>query len=150
MRYPEQSLTENEEKQKGGRESELKGWIYIGMNLYRDETKKVMRRREKSLCMLYTCICRVRVKEREAKASVWKQKEQWETKRNSRISHSSTYGRVVSQSHCCATPQEYEWASSPHFIIFFRLCVSEVKQGEERRTWGKREIKVAQWFSLFT
>lgn len=101
------------------------------MNLYRDETKKVVHGRKKSgfayiyillLHSIYIYVCCVRIKERKVKTGVWKQKERWETKGNSRISYSSTYGRVVSQSHCCATPQEYEWAeSSPHFIIFFRL-----------------------------
>lgn len=90
------------------------------------------------------------MREGKVKVSVWKQKERWKTKENSRISHSSTYGRVVSQSHCCATPQEYEWAkSSPHFIIFFRLCVSEIKQGEERRRRKRRKIKVAPRFLVY-
>lgn len=119
------------------------------MNLYCDDTKKNGARKEEERFRIHTCICCARVKDRKVKASFWKQKEQWETKGNSRISH-STYGRVVSQSHCCATPQEYEWAkSSPHFIIFFRLCVSEVKQDEERRRWEKKEIKIAPRFLVY-
>jgi len=65
------------------------------------------------------------------------------------MSYSSMYGRVVSQSHCCATPQEYEWAkNSPHFIIFFRLCVSKIKHGRERRRGEKRDKSRATIFCL--
>lgn len=46
MRYPEQSLTENEERQKGGRQRKLEGWIYIAMKRkeWRAEGRKAVSR----------------------------------------------------------------------------------------------------------
>lgn len=136
------------ERRKRKRERELKEWIYIAMK--RKEWCAAGRR---ALSRIYIYI--LRECEIKVKANVWKQKEQWETKGNGRISHSSTYGKVVSQSHCCATPQEYEWAkNSPHFIIFFRLCVGEIKlevesREKERREKREKEIKVAPRFLVY-
>lgn len=161
MRYPEQSLTENEERQKGERERErkLKGWIYIAI-----KRKEWCARGRRAVSRIYIYIL---CKSEREKGKSERLKAEGEMKGNGRISHSSTYGRVVSQSHCYATPQEYEWAkSSPHFIIFFRLCVSEMKQdgeqrGEERdksratisclrKPWLKIPIPLVQEWNFYT
>ena len=118
------------------------------MNLYRDETKRVEHGRKNGF--VYICIyvyMPVKVRQRKIKANVWKQKEQWETKGNIL---QYTNSKVVSQSHCCATPQEYEWAkSSPRFIIFFRLCVSETARRTAEKKREEKEIKFAPWFFVY-
>lgn len=101
MRYPEQSLTENEEKDRWKSEKERKeegvkgGREKVrGMNLYREETKGEERRgKEKNdLARMYTCIytsCTCvygRRRERNVKPSLRERREQWETKRNGRVS----------------------------------------------------------------
>lgn len=47
MRYPEQSLTENEERWGGGERKSSKGGKVRGMNLYHEETKEEIRGKKK-------------------------------------------------------------------------------------------------------
>lgn len=73
---------------------------------------------------------------------VWEQ-QQWETKANGRVSN-STYGKVVSQSHCCATLGEYEWAKSrsPHFTIFSFLCARLKREEDNSYRIGREERRI--------
>lgn len=56
MRYPEQSLTENEERWEGGERKRSKGGKVRGMNLYHEETKEEIRgKNDLAYILAYLC-----------------------------------------------------------------------------------------------